>query len=256
MLLTDVHNYGHGHDFGADAHYTTFSINLADYPPSELLCAPSPASESNGTFCVEMGKFEGWQGDMRRTPSPSPSLLKEGEREKQKPRLTIAVPTSGSGAGSDAYCNHRRTRSYNVDGRRSVGYAIQMQTQTDVGDDVLDWGEDGSECGEGDESVEVTCGAALGTAGGGAAAEIRRVRSTPPTPRSGGTYLYVPVSVSHLRACGVFLTMLWCGIPDTSQARCRVSVSMRLELGVTSRTCRPVVWIFICSDSVFCLFVC
>ena len=265
MLLTDVHNYGHVYPphnydhFDADADYTTFSINPADYPPSELLCAPSPVSESNGTFCVEMGKFEGWRGDTTRTPSPSPSLLKEGEREKQKPRLTIAVPTSGSGAGSDAYYNHRRTRSYNVDGRRSAGYAVQMQTQTDVGDDVLDWGEDGSECDEGDESVEVTCGAVSGTAGGGGGggAEIRRVRSTPPTPRSGGTYLYVPVSMSHLRACGEFLTMLWCGIPDTSQARCRVSVSMRLELAVTSRTCRQVVWIFIWVQIRFfvCLFV-
>ena len=91
--------------------------------------------------------------------------------------------------------------------------------------------------------------------GGGAA--ICRMRSTPPTPRSGGTYLYVSVSVSHLHACGVSLTMLWCGIPDTSQDRCRVSVSMRLELAVTSRTYRQVVWIFICIQIRFfvCLFV-
>ena len=142
MLLTDVHNYGMsippttttGHDFDADADYTIFSINPADYPPSELLCAPSPTSESNGTFCLEMGKFEGRRRDTRRSPSPSPSLLKEGERENQKLRLTIAVPASGSGAGSDTYHNHRRTRSYNV--RRKVFGGV---CHTDAGADGHGW---------------------------------------------------------------------------------------------------------------------
>jgi hypothetical protein len=61
-------------------------------------------------------------------------------------------------------------------------------------DDVLDWGEgedgEGWECGDADAD-----GGNTENVRSGDYVDIRRARSTPPTPRSSATFLHVPVSV-------------------------------------------------------------
>ncbi|KAF8581581.1 hypothetical protein K439DRAFT_216291 [Ramaria rubella] len=196
-------------DFNSD--YARFSVDPTFYPTDELLRAPSP----DAMLQVTMGSFEGWNAapaprkkrvitgaDLMRgimvdevRPGPATSHHKEcsrspsprKEKERQKPRLTIAVPTP--------HLTHRRTQSYGVKG--SAGYTpypypsqriqkkVTVEARTDTGDDVLDWSvEDDEEDAGAVEYVAARkedCGE-----------DIRRVQSTPPTPRSSASYLYVP----------------------------------------------------------------
>lgn len=202
---TDIHDYD----------YAVFSVDPSQYSSDDLLRPPSPDRQLE----ITMGNMEGWdlspakqaprtkrviagadliRGMMgvgpeedvpqcpmetQRTPSP---------REKQKPHLTISVPAP--------YHAHRRAQSNGV--RGSGSYApyphyqprrmdeSKLSVHTDAGDDILDWGEeDDLEC---DGTAD---GATVEWSGKKACGEdIRRARSTPPTPRSGQSFLDVPVS--------------------------------------------------------------
>ncbi|KAF8507422.1 hypothetical protein JB92DRAFT_3098322 [Gautieria morchelliformis] len=200
-----------------DFDYAVFSVDQAQYPPHELLRPPSP----NAQLEITMGNLElspatkervvigadlmrGLLGagpedcfiETKRTPSPP------REKERHKPQLTIAVPSFGPA--------HRRAQSYGV--KRPVCYTpyphvqprrvkeSKLSVSTDAGDDVLDWGED-------DDALECSGaaeGVALGTHGneahGANDEDMRRVRSTPPTPRSSTSFLDEPIMYSRLAA--------------------------------------------------------
>lgn len=221
---TDPHDYD----------YAVFFVDPAQYPPHELLRPPSPDAKLQ----ISMGRVDGWdlppailamkkqvitgadhmrgamygdgeplcQFETRRMPSPP-------KEEKSKPHLTIDVPVFTN--------RHRRAQSYGVKG--SAGYSpyprrAAMQenissVRTDAGDDILDWGEE-LECDPIAEDDAVTrCGKEAHEVDGW---DIRRVRSTPPTPRSSVSSIDVPMSPScNLRfhaLCERRLLLKFCGM--------------------------------------------